>query len=226
MGVDIETATAIPAGIGELSNRFTDGNPQGGTPPTQLNAKFFNAVADEINYAIYTFLATYGLLPLDPDINSQLSLALTRALRYRRNHESGTTDAFTLQTQDSLSGTPLDWKAWEQTGHKAAAAAGTHTLCAITPPNNSRGYATIRGTAVKVGALATYHSVTVDVSWHKTGGAVVIDHYANNYQDGAGGATWTPVNSSGALAVEVSVPGVLANANIFTHMQMVNVTTA
>jgi|GEM_PF-2472460 len=71
----IDTSTAQKDKFGPGKNGFTDGNPQTGTPATDLNASLFDTLQEEI----CTVIESAGIT-LDPSKNDQLKTAIAKII--------------------------------------------------------------------------------------------------------------------------------------------------
>jgi hypothetical protein len=226
MGVNITTATAEAGGLFS-ANKFTDGNVQGGTPPTQFESAYCNAVMVEINAAIDKFEVTpvYGTTVASWQ---QLGGAIQSGIRNFRSRGDGET-MLTCRTHDDTGTlTANDWMRRERTSFFKDVADNTvqtfGTILGI--PNDSQFWVTFEACVVKIGALTTYSNVVLRASCRKTGGTVTVEKTTTVDSDGALGVTWSVVNNSGNPAIRASLPvDAAAKFNGVVSGRAINVTS-
>lgn len=229
MGLNIKTATALLNYFITLgpANGFTNGDPQAGIPPTQLDEEFFNALIYELNHII-VFAGTTPAFTQYTDL-TQIAEAIQQFVSNRaaRTYVSPTT--WTMRTfTASIANAYYEWiRRQRQDYRRNVAQSTTQTMCTILDiPDNSQGWATFHGLCVQTDSLTTYSHTVLRASFRKAAGSTTIQKTTVVDSDGALGVTWSVPALQTLPCLRAVLPAAPGKVfNLYAYGETHNVTT-
>ena len=236
MGIQADTATAVPDGTLGGGDGFTSGDPQVGVPPTQLSDTFLNSIIVEINMAVDR--ASDGDIALVFGGDESSWQQLGKAICYRVAQAVGNGydgDPSLPWSRRTFIASALDiernWRVWMRQGIEKNVANNTVQQTGhIFVPDNSQFWATWEVCVVRTNDVTVYKNTILRASVRRSGGAYTVQNLTTVEEHGGLAATFDVIahtlNGFSCIAVETTLPVLVgANFNIHAAGHVTNVTT-
>lgn len=238
MGVQADTATAVPDLLPDDADGFTAGDPQAGVAPTQLSPTFLNSIITELN-AIITKVGggDVALAFGNGDITAtwqQAALAIMTGIAFARGNSGlpfTANPAWYRRTFGPAGATADKFRTWFRNDESVNVEDNyVDALCHMVVPDNSQFMCTWTVCVVRTNSITVYRNAVIRASCRRNGGAVTVQSVTAVAGDGGLIATFDvkPGTLSGepAAYLEVTLPVSVGNHfNISASAEATNVTT-
>lgn len=243
MGVQADTATAVPDLLPGGADGFTSGDAQAGIAPTQVSPSFLNSVVTEINNAITRVGNGDVALGFNVENIAGIWGQLAQAILYRMAHAVGDAgfDDFILnaawyrRTYGPAGATADKFRTWFRNDFSVNVEDNfVDAVCHVVVPDNSQFWVTWHVCVVRTNNVTIYRNAVIRASCRRNGGAVTVQSVTAVAGDGGLIATFDVkpgtlpgVNGNEPAAyLEVTLPVSVGNHfNISASAEAVNVTT-
>lgn len=200
----IATATKSVDLFGAGKHGFTDGNPPGGTPPTQFSALWCNAVQESIVLAMEDVGLTPGVS------NYQLAQAMATYARHVRPRGISAGSNYTTVRSDTTNDIRDDWYEWKRLGGKLSAADNsTHSIVWTADSaefDNSQFTIEAWASCVSTTDIDVYSNAHLRGSGKKVGGVATLQDFEVAYVAGSIAVDWELFAAGGTPSVRVLLP--------------------
>ena len=232
MGVQADTATAVPDLLPDGADGFTSGDPQAGIAPTQVSPTFLNSIVTELN----NIVTRVGDDPLvfDTEMSvawKQCAKAIINRIAFARG-DTAYMIANPAWYRRTYYAQPVvdNWRTWFRNDfEKNVPDNDAYAVCHILVPDDSQFWVTFEICVVRVNNIAIYRNAIVRASCRRNGGAVTVQAITQVAGDGPLIATFDvkPGTLSGepAAYLEATMPISVGNHfNISVSATATNVT--
>lgn len=177
MGIQADTATAVPDLLPDGADGFTSGDPQAGIAPTQVSPTFLNSIVTELN----NIVTRVGDDPLAfaTEVTvawKQCARAIINRIAFARG-DAGYMVTNPAWYRRTYSAEPVveNWRTWFRNGFaKNVPDNDTYATCHIVVPDNSQFWVTFEVCVVRVNSITIYRNAIVRASCRRSGGAVIV----------------------------------------------------